>query len=155
MATMEFNKAFSAFVYGFKVNKGEDISSEDMEVLKAYEKSKERGAMFDARAFSIPKEEVTNLIYWRQQDAMRNAVQMVGQAFYSHKELQGVNCEMLKEMLLADKGIDWDKIPVKYQRGSCCVKVDGEWTIDNNISIFRGSDREQIDKLVFVESEEN
>ena len=111
--------------------------------------------MFDARAFSIPKEEVTNLIYWRQQDAMRNAVQMVGQAFYSHKELQGVNCEMLKEMLLADKGIDWDKIPVKYQRGSCCVKVDGEWTIDNNISIFRGSDREQIDKLVFVESEEN
>lgn len=155
MATMEFNKAFSAFVYGFKVNKGEDISSEDMEVLKAYEKSKERGAMFDARAFSIPKEEVTNLIYWRQQDAMRNAVQMVGQAFYPHKELQGVSCELLKEMLLTDKGIEWDKIPVKYQRGSCCVKVDSEWTIDNNISIFRGSDREQIDKLVFVESEED
>ena len=43
--------------------------------------------MFDARAFNIPKEEVTNYIYWRQVDATRNSIQMVGQAYFSHKEL--------------------------------------------------------------------
>ena len=34
--------------------------------------------MFDARCFNIPKEEVTNNIYWRQLDATRNSIQMVG-----------------------------------------------------------------------------
>ena len=56
--------------------------------LEFYKKSLDKGAMFDARCFNIPKEEVTNLIYWRQLDATRNSIQMVGQANFSHNELQ-------------------------------------------------------------------
>ena len=48
-------------------------------------KSYKKGAMFDARCFNIPKEEVTNYFYWRQLDATRNSIQMVGQANFSHK----------------------------------------------------------------------
>ena len=44
-------------------------------------------AFFDARCFNVPREEVTNYFYWRQQDAIRNSVQMVGQFYFSHKEL--------------------------------------------------------------------
>lgn len=32
------------------------------------------GAMFDARVFNIPREEVTNYFYWRQLDASRNSI---------------------------------------------------------------------------------
>ena len=45
--------------------------------------------MFDSRCFNIPKEEVTNLIYWRQLDASRNSIQMVGHANFSQKQMHG------------------------------------------------------------------
>lgn len=79
MATMAFNRVFSKRVGG--------IYFEEMPYLEAYDKSVNLGAMFDARCFNVPKEEVTNLIYWRQLDASRNSIQMVGQAYFSHKEL--------------------------------------------------------------------
>lgn len=119
--------------------------------------------MFDARCFNIPKEEVTNLIYWRQLDAMRNSVQMVGQANFSHRELQNKTCKDIKEMLIEQKGINWDELPIYQKRGSCCVKeiearqVDGmpgiersHWIIDKEIPIFKDEDREYIDRLVFI-----
>ena len=43
------------------------------------------GALFDSRCFNIPKEEVANLLYWRQLDARRNSILMVGQAYFSAK----------------------------------------------------------------------
>lgn len=57
-----------------------------------------KGAMFDCRCFNIPKEEVTNCFYWRQLDASRNSIQMVGQANFSHRELQENGCIIDKEM---------------------------------------------------------
>ena len=59
--------------------------------------------MFDCRCFNIPKEEVTNLIYWRQLDASRNSIQMVGQANFSHKELQNKSCNDIQDMLMTQK----------------------------------------------------
>ena len=125
----------------------------------------EKGAMFDARVFNIPKEEVCNLIYWRQLDATRNSIQMVGQANFSHKELQNKSCNMIQEMLFAEKGINWNDYPTYLKRGSCCIKTtiqnpnvdikDGAypksvWMIDLDIPIFKGDGRNYIDKLVFI-----
>ena len=96
MATMAFNKYFVEEVnkwyydnitYPGEFGKGE-ILPEDSKIAVAYEKAIDAGAMFDARVFNIPKEEVCNLIYWRQLDATRNSIQMVGQANFSHSELQ-------------------------------------------------------------------
>lgn len=36
------------------------------------------------------KEEVTNCILWRQQDATRNSISSAGQAHFSHKQLEGL-----------------------------------------------------------------
>lgn len=118
------------------------------------------GAMFDARCFNIPKEEVTNLVYWRQLDATRNSIQMVGQANFSHKELQGKSCEKIKEMLITEKGISWEDFHPMYKHGSCCIKVTTEtdgatrssWEIDKNIPLFIGEGREYIESL--IQSEE-
>ena len=79
MATMAFNRIFSEIVSDLKVD--------DTKLMDRYFEAAYSGAMFDARVFNIPKEEVTNYFYWRQLDASRNSIQMVGQANFSHKEL--------------------------------------------------------------------
>lgn len=179
MATMAFNKFFSDNIemdYDKKFHfLGLDHVSNfetEVEYDKVFERleaeyetyyEKNGTAMFDARCFNIPKEEVTNLIYWRQLDAMRNSVQMVGQANFSHRELQNKTCKDIKEMLIEQKGINWDELPIYQKRGSCCVKeiearqVDGmpgiersHWIIDKEIPIFKDEDREYIDRLVFI-----
>lgn len=86
--------------------------------------------MFDARCFNIPKEEVTNLVYWRQDDASRNSIQMVGQANFSHKELHKKSRNDIQDMLMTQKGINWNDFPTYQKRGSCCVKR--EFWIDKN-----------------------
>lgn len=66
-------------------------------------------AFFDARAHNIPVEDAANNFVWRQQDWMRNSVQMLGRAYFSHKELIGKSVEDIKEMLL-HKDVDWHSL---------------------------------------------
>lgn len=165
MATMAFNKFFkeNLDLWGWDcfggewfeggTNNTELSKTREWKLSESYFKALERGAMFDARCFNIPKEEVTNLIYWRQLDATRNSIQMVGQANFSHKELQGKSCNEIQDMLFTQKGINWNDFPTYQKRGSCAIKVDSGWFIDNNIPIFKGEDREYIDKLIFVGEE--
>ena len=105
-------------------------------------------AMFDARAFNIPREEVTNCFFWRQVDAERNSIQMVGQSCYSPKKLKGKSCKEIKEMLQAEFDINWDNLPISVQRGTGCVKSGSEWIIDTKIPRFVGEGREYIEKLI-------
>ena len=170
MATVAFNKIFVSKATEFiqncaYMNYSDGIygpGTPEYEACEAYDKAIQKGAMFDARCFNIPKEEVCNLIYWRQLDAMRNSVQMVGQANFSHKELQNKSCNMIKEMLLDQKDIDWDDYPVVCQRGAAIVKskvalipahCETAWIIDTNMPILKGEDRRYIDDLIYVGEE--
>ena len=166
MATMAFNKFFDEEVdmWGRKTfeyfwDEGgydpEKISfaQSDMDLVDAYDKALRKGAMFDARVFNIPKEEVTNLVYWRQLDAARNSVQMVGQANFSHNELQNKSCNMIQEMLMTEKEINWNDFPTHLKRGSCCVKTPNGWHIDKEIPMFRGEYRAYIDDLIYIEGD--
>lgn len=108
---------------------------------------------FDARCFNIPKEEVTNYFFWRQQDATRNSIQMVGQSKFSHKELMNKSCNDIQDMLFTKHGINWNELPIYQKRGCCCVKNAGEWVIDREIPIFKGEGREYIDTLVRAEGD--
>ena len=174
MATMAFNNIFSKYVKKFDLalayNDNGIDTEENRKLWEIYTRAVDKGAMFDARCFNIPKEEVANLIYWRQLDAMRNSVQAVGQANFSHKELQGKSCANIKEML-KEKGVDWDSLPLEYQRGSCCIKkeqiifpsgkttvrlrdtskLERAWVIDKEIPIFKGEGRKYIEDLIFIE----
>lgn len=90
----------------------------------------------DSRAFVLPEAEVNNSFLWRQQDSTRNAIQMLGQSKFSHKQLQNKSCSQIQEMLCQEHGINFNDLEPYYKRGRCVVKgVDG-WYVDRNIPIF-------------------
>lgn len=166
MATMIFNKRFLSNYVDCALNLCSNNNFHNG-IMSAYGKAAERGAMFDCRCFNLPKEEVTNCFYWRQLDSIRNSIQMIGQANFSHKELQHKSCSDIKEMLMVLEGINWDDLPTYQKRGSCCVRNhmvskpygnrmldskagEHEWIIDKEIPIFKEDGREYIDRLVFV-----
>lgn len=169
MATMAFNKFFKEEVNNFRTEKiklvdADDVLPSSYEMSRIYGDAILKGAMFDARVFNIPKEEVTNLVYWRQLDAARNSVQMVGQANFSHSELQNKSCNMIQEMLMTEREINWNDFPTHLKRGSCSVKKEvpctdrlvgykTEWIIDTEIPMFRGDGRKYIDSLIYNEGD--
>ena len=168
MATMAFNRYFSEEVAEYVISETDkeriaagmpkllSVSLPSEEVSKQfsiYTKALEKGAMFDARVFNIPKEEVTNLVYWRQLDAARNSVQMVGQANFSHNQLQGKSCNDIQDMLMETYNINWNNFPTYLKRGSCCVRDLGGvagWSIDLDMPMLKGDDRKYLDELIYI-----
>lgn len=151
MATMKFNQVFTQSVYSYVNGEARRFGTTDED--KKYSASLVRagttGAQFDARCFNIPREEVTNLLYWRQIDASRNSIQMVGQAHFSHKELDKKNCSAIQDMLMLQKGINWNDFSTCDKRGVCAIRNEnGDWHIDYDIPIFKGEGREYVEKLI-------
>lgn len=154
MATMAFNVYFGFEVCdNFNIN---DIMKTSYSKVSDFEEDgcmTLKRAMFDARCFNVPREEVTNLLYWIQLDATRNSIQSVGQYYFSHKELHGKSCNDIQDMLLTQKNINWNDYDTDLKRGSCCVKaVDNngrsKWIIDTEIPIFRNEGREYVEHLI-------
>ena len=113
-------------------------------------------ALFDSRVFNLPREEVTNYFIWRQQDATRNSIEATGQAHFSHKQLHGINCDQIQEMLFQQKGINWNDTPTHLKRGACIVRREFEgpedsirhrWEVDQEIPVFT-KDRGYIEQYV-------
>lgn len=104
--------------------------------------------MFDARVFNLPFEEVANYFLWRQQDASRNSINSLAQSEFSHKELQSKNVAQVHDMLMLQKGINWNDTPTRFKRGTC-VTTDVETgnTIDTEIPIF-SADRNYIERYL-------
>lgn len=158
MATMAFNRFFNINVeehlHDFYM--AWNTTEDDAEYCERLQKARRKGAMFDARTFNIPKEEVCNCVLWRQNDATRNSIEMVGQANFSHKELHKKSCNEIQDMLFLQKGINWNDFPTHLKRGSCCIrKIDKEsnrsrWIIDKEIPIFKGDGRKYIEDLIYI-----
>lgn len=166
MATLAFNKAFTHNVS--KQSKRlytEYLEEKDASYIETLEIAMNKGAIFDSRVFTIPREEVCNYFLWRQQDATRNSIQSVGQVNFSQKELHGKSCNNIQDMLMTQKGINWNDYSTTLKRGSCCIKIDdgitkydevgnisdyiqrSKWVIDNEIPIFT-QDRNYVEKLI-------
>lgn len=148
LATLYFNKAFN------------DLSDEWFErYYEAWNNSKEDDkyfvtlcnkqfkATFDSRAFCVPKEDVVNYFIWRQKDAVRNSINALGQANFSHKSLQGLNVNQVQDKLINEKGINWNEQPTEVKRGICCIKGENGWKIDKEIPIFT-ENREYIERYI-------
>lgn len=157
MATVAFNRYFEESVRAFYFENFDYVSpyrprSENAKTLcQKYIAAVRKGAMFDARCFNIPKEEVVNCIYWRQLDAARNSVQMVGQANFSHRELQNKSCNAIQEMLHEQKGINWNDFPTMWKRGVCWTREKG---LDYEMPMLKGEDRKYLEDLVHYVEEE-
>lgn len=129
---------------------------------------------FDSRCWNVPMDEVTNVFIWRQQDASRNSVSMLAQAHFSHKRLHGVSMSGMQDLLMLEKGINWNDCPVPQKRGVCLVRevyeapvpeerrkpgqpitvTRSRWVVDENIPIFTSPDgREYVERFLRVPSE--
>jgi len=108
-------------------------------------------ALFDARVFNLPKVEVVNYFIWRQQDATRNSIQMLGQFYFSQKQMHGKNVSQVQDMLMAEHQVNWNDIDTRKKRGFCVYPFDGRGFYDKEIPIFT-QDRSFIEQ--FLESEE-
>jgi tRNA(His) guanylyltransferase len=112
--------------------------------------------MFDSRVFNLPKEEVTNYFIWRQQDASRNSVSMTAQYHFSHKELHKKSNSDKQDMLMLQKGVNWNDIDTWKKRGTCVTKqeidkgngvIRSSWVPDMDIPIFT-QDRDYIERFL-------
>jgi tRNA(His) guanylyltransferase len=81
-------------------------------------------ALFDARAFSIPVEDAANNFVWRQQDWARNSVQMLGRAYISHKDMQGLNSQKVLNILKEKYAVDWHSLEDWERFGTFVVPDD-------------------------------
>lgn len=134
-ATMYFNRAYEQYE---KIEASESVP------------------VFDARVFNLPKEEVCNYFIWRQQDATRNSINMLAQFHFSHKELQGKNISQVQDMLMLQKGINWNDLETWKKRGTGVYKGEsGEkndgWRIDRYDTPIFTQDREYIDRFLVSE----
>lgn len=169
MATLAFNKFFKENVdkwveetfptnyLGHLNREADETLADDLKLRDRYYIAISKGTMFDSRVFNVPKEEVTNCVLWRQNDATRNSIEMVGHANFPQNQLHKKSCNEIQDMLMLQKGINWNNFPTHFKRGSCCIrKFDeitgrGKWIIDTEIPIFKGDGRKYIDDLVFIE----
>ena len=82
---------------------------------------------FDSRVWAMSDPvEVANYFVWRQRDAVRNSIQMVGQYHFTQAELYGRSCNQIQEMLWAQRGVNWDAFPSECKRGRLVAPVEGE-----------------------------
>lgn len=73
---------------------------------------------FDCRVYCVPSiEEVANTILWRQQDGIRNSIQMLARSKFSHNELQGVDSLQMRKMLV-DVETPWEAVDGKFRFGT-------------------------------------
>lgn len=109
-------------------------------------------AQFDSRAFVLPEAEVCNYFIWRQQDAMRNAVQMIARARFSHRECENKSCAELTAML-GEVGDPVESYAAAHRFGRIiCHDGDGI-AIDDHIPIFKAS-RSYIERHLRVADDE-
>lgn len=121
-----------------------------------------KGPSFDSRCWNLPQRDVVNCFLWRQQDCSRNSISMLAQAHFSPSRLHKVNSSGMQDLLMLEKGINWNDCPVPQKRGVCVTRqvyektVEGKtvvrsrWEVDENIPIFSTPEgRAYLDKFVY------
>lgn len=90
----------------------------------AFTQSFGRNAVFDARVFNLPRQEVVNYFVWRQKDWNRNSVQMLARANFSHKALQNQGIPEIHDMLCG-VGVNWNDLKPGLKNGYLIKKSVG------------------------------
>ncbi len=87
-------------------------------ILERMPKFANKEPLFDARVWTVPNRvEGCNAFIWREWDATKNSISMAAAHYYSEKALHKKNSKQKQEMLF-EKGINWDKYPPAFKRGT-------------------------------------
>ena len=106
-------------------------------------------AIFDARAYNLPKEEVCNYFIWRQEDASRNSIQSLGRSKFSFKQMLNKKNNEVQDMLFNEYDINWNFIDTKWKRGFAVYRDEDSIKSDFEIPLFK-QNRAFIDKYLII-----
>ena len=104
-------------------------------------------AIFESKAFVIPKEEVVNYFVWRQYNAFRKTVDSVALSEFSEDELKNTTLNEKQNMLLQQKEIDVGQIYAERRHGFCVCLTKAGWVVDLDIPLF-SQKREYIENFL-------
>lgn len=83
---------------------------------------------FDSRVWSMSDPvEVANYFVSRQRDAVRNSIQMLGQANFTQAELHGKNVNEIQEMLYRQRDINWSNLDTGCRQGRLIWRTGVGW----------------------------
>lgn len=88
-------------------------------------------AIFDARAFNCPIDDVPNVFIWRQRDWERNSLQMFSRSFFSHQQLHNKKKTDMHEMLHS-KEKNWADLSDIIKNGTFITKEGSRLHIKMN-----------------------
>lgn len=152
----DFDRLNSSAWFDYNLQKLVSISASLMSVRFSnwlLEMFKIGPAVFDCRAFNIPKEEVCNYFIWRQKDWMRNSIHMLARSVFSHKELQNKKVlDMLK--ILQEIGMDWHELEAIYRNGTFLYRKTNDqgvsyFATDYEVNFLAKEYREIIEKYLY------
>jgi tRNA(His) 5'-end guanylyltransferase len=113
--------------FDYNLNKLNSITAAMMTAAfnKSYDTPIDAMALFDARAFNVPKEDVVNAFLWRAKDWERNSLQMFARSVFSHKQLHKKNRADMHDML-HQEGKNWATDLTPQQKNGTILYNDGD-----------------------------
>lgn len=76
-------------------------------------------ANFDCRIYQTPTlEDACAQLIWRENDATRNSISMLARQYFSHNQVENKKVDKLQDMLMLDKGVNWNDLEVRFKRGT-------------------------------------
>lgn len=87
--------------FDYSINKLVSVTASMMTAYfnDIFTNSSRQVALFDCRAFNVPKEDVSNYFLWRAKDWERNSLAMYCQSLFSHKQLHKKNKQGQHDLL--------------------------------------------------------
>lgn len=111
--------AMATSIFTQTIYSGVEYESPSEKYIKLAERCQKQDACFDCRVFQLPnEEELANCFLWRENDAYRNSVSMLAQAYFSHKELQGKSSAEMQEMYYQKTGKNYNDLESHLKRGT-------------------------------------
>lgn len=111
--------AMATSIFTQTIYSGVEYESPRAKYIKLAERCQKQDACFDCRVFQLPnEEELANCFLWRENDAYRNSVSMLAQAYFSHKELQGKSSAEMQEMYYQKTGKNYNDLESHLKRGT-------------------------------------
>lgn len=120
LATSEFNRQFILHTISKKLDWDRSLWNEAIDII--YDM---KMAQFDCKVWTVPNQnEAFAWFLYRQLDCVKNSKQQTAQAYLPHKQLVGHNADEQIQMVLEQKGIDWNSFIPDYKFGRFIYKVE-------------------------------
>ena len=111
--------------------------------------NKGRLPTFDCRIFPVPsKVEASNVLLWRENDAIKNSVSMLAQHHFSHKELQNKNQSDMLDMLKNQRNVIWKNEPQFFKSGTIFKRIKYEKVSEHNGERVIRTKIDKVDKVL-------